>query len=156
MSYLDNTLTAESVFWEFGAAWGYFSLSAATRVRQVCSFEMMDIRVECLQTSAEANGFDNITVIDDKLDDETEFTKYPYPDTVLVDIEGWEYVVLSSALEQLPDVSSWIVEVHSSMEGVEFDDPIKEMETLFETAGYTTDVLNEWSDKNVHIAAEKE
>lgn len=155
MSYLNNKLTDESIFWEFGAAWGYFSLAAATRVRHVCSFEMMDDRVEYLQTSVKANEFDNVTIIDNKLDSETEFTQYPHPDVLLIDIEGWEYVVLSSALEELSDVSTWVVEVHSNMVDVKIEDPVKEIQTLFQTAGYTTNVLNEWSDNNIHIVAEK-
>lgn len=156
MAFLEENITPESVFWELGAAWGYFSLAAASRVEQVCSFEMMEERAGYIRKAADANGFDNVTVVDERLDAETDFTAYPRPDTVLVDIEGWEYVVLSTALEQLPDVPTWIVEVHSEVRGIEAEDTVDEMEALFADAGYTTRRLNEWSEKNAHIVAERE
>lgn len=155
LSYLDENLNSESVFWEIGAAWGYFSLAAATRVSKVYSFEMMTERTEYIEESINANNFNNISVTNNKIDSQTDFTTYPHPDTVLVDIEGWEYVVLSNALEQLTDVSTWIVEVHSDLEGTNTDKPIKKIRTLFESASYTTTELNGWSEKNIHLVAKK-
>lgn len=155
MSFLDNELTSESVFWELGAAWGYFSIAAATRVTQVCSFEMVAERVRYLEEAIEANELDNIVTIDEKLGSDTDFTKYPKPDVVLVDIEGWEFPVLSTALEQYPDVPTWIVEVHSELKGIETADPVGEIERLFENKGYDTSALNAWSENNIHLVARK-
>jgi tRNA G37 N-methylase Trm5 len=143
------------VFWELGAAWGYFSITAATRVAQVCSFEMMAERVGYLEEAIEANELDNVIIVDDKLEADTDFTEYPDPDVVLVDIEGWEYPVLSTILEQCSDVSTWVVEVHSELRGIETADPVGEIEQIFNKKDYNTSTLNPWSENNVHIVARK-
>lgn len=36
----------------------------------------------------------------------------PFPDIVKLDIEGCEFLVLPEALDDLPDVHTWIVEIH--------------------------------------------
>lgn len=153
MSFLDEELTSDSVFWEIGAAWGYFSVAAATRVKRVYSFEMNANRVNHLEESIAANELTNITTVNDKLGSETDFTEYPAPDVVIIDIEGWEYTVLSAALEQCPDVSTWVVEVHSNLINVETDDSVNKIEELFENYEYETSTLNEWSNKNNHVVA---
>lgn len=155
MSFLDEELTSDSVFWEIGAAWGYFSVAAATRVKEVYSFEMDADRVKYLEESIAANELDNITTVNDKLGSETDFTEYSAPDLVLIDIEGWEYTVLSAALEQCPDVSTWVVEVHSNLIDVEADDSVEKIEELFGNYGYETSTLNEWSNNNNHVVARK-
>jgi precorrin-6B methylase 2 len=153
MEFLDSNLGSDSVFWEFGAAWGYFSLAAATRVNEVYSFEMMDERVEHLETAVRANYFHNVSVVQGMLDDETSFGDYPRPDTVLVDVEGWEYVVLQNALEQLPDVPTWIVEVHSELIDNDTEEPIRAIGDLLEDRGYFVEELNQWSENNIHLLA---
>lgn len=155
MSFLDSNLGSDSVFWEFGAAWGYFSLAAATRVNEVCSFEIREERVEKLQRSLRANDFHNVTVVEGKLDYSTSFGDYPRPDTVLVDVEGWEDVVLQNALEQLPDVPTWIVEVHSELIDNDTEVPRRAIGDLLEDRGYLVEELNEWSEHNIHLLARK-
>jgi precorrin-6B methylase 2 len=155
MSFLDENLEPDSVFFEFGAAWGYFSLAAATRVNEVYSFEMVEERVGNLEASARANNFDNIYVVQEKIRDNTSFKDYPRPDTVLVDIEGWEYIVLRNALEKLT-ASTWIVEVHSKLIGTDTDEPERAIRAIFEDRGYSVSNLNEWSENNSHLLARRE
>ena len=117
---------------------------------------MVEERVGNLEASARANNFDNISVVQERIRDNTSFKDYPRPDTVLVDIEGWEYIVLRNALEKLTSVSTWIIKVHSELIDTDADEPERAIRAIFEDRGYSVSNLNEWSENNSHLFTRRE
>lgn len=150
-------VTPNTTFWEVGARWGYFSLSAASVADDVRAFEALSGRADRVRKSVEANGYDNMSVTDGVVGEDVHLEEYPPADLITMDIEGYEYPVLQSELASLDHRPTWIVELHDftavdhKPEEVSHD-PAK-VEELFCSEGYELEYLSRRADRNYHILA---
>jgi len=113
MEQLVDHSDGDTVFWEVGAWRGYFSLALASRVESVVAFETRDHPVSKLREAADRNGFDNVRTVQELVQSlDPYLEEYGVPDLVLLDIEGWEFEVLSDSPAFLEAKSTIVVEIH--------------------------------------------
>ena len=153
MEFLDDHVDSDTVFWEIGAAWGYFSIAVASVATAVVAFEREEERAAKIEASMEVNGLQNVISKSEKVDGTSEFTSYPEPNICLVDIEGWEYSFLERFLPSHSRDMTWIVEIHDDLIGVEGGDSVSLVAGLFESNGYETEALNPYTSHNPHYVA---
>jgi precorrin-6B methylase 2 len=109
----------DSEFWEVGAGWGYFSLALADNIRQPFAFEPLDNRYELMERSIVENDFENVDLYKEAVESLDNYKEdIGIPDVVLMDIDGWEYNVLSDSEEMLKQDIVWIIEVHKEPMGI--------------------------------------
>jgi hypothetical protein len=155
MSVLSSHIDEDSVFWEVGAAWGYFSMAMSTVTKEVVAFEIMHERTEKIRMSADRNGFDHIEVVEGTVGGEIELDDYPKPDIVLIDIEGWEYEALRNAPELIEHRPTMVIEIHESPSSTPGNPEINP-EGIYEIlrdARYTISRIRERDESNYHIVA---
>lgn len=153
MDFLAETIDEETVFWEVGAGWGYFSNAVASIADTVIAFEMRNERAIMIETSAIRNGHDNIHVVPGRIDRGVDVSRHPLPNVCLVDIEGWEFVFLNSFLSDHSASTTWIVEVHDEVVDCPTGDSVRAIRGLFEDHGYVTELLNPYTSHNPHVVA---
>jgi len=145
---LDDIVDEDTTFWEVGAGWGYFSLALADRVDEVVAFEPLESRSKLLVDSITENGYDNVELVADAVEDfDSQIEKRGVPDVVVMDIDGWEYDVLRNSPNALDAEITWIVEIHEEQMGTNPPDPelIKPDATvdLFREHGYDMTRIDE-------------
>lgn len=134
MEKLVSVVGPETVFWEVGAAWGYHSLLVAEMADSVVGFEPITLRADLMKRSVAENGYENITVHNDKVENLDQFWEGPKPDVVLVDIDGGEFSLLPASEDLLSHGPIWIVELHDNNGTIE---------NLFRDHGYDVERFNE-------------
>lgn len=156
MKALSDRLSADTVFWEIGAQWGYFSVAMAGTAERVLAFERDSDSVVLLRRNRDINDFDNFDIHEGEVGTDVHLDEFESPDLVLMDIEGWELTTLRNAEKTLAAKPTWVIEIHEpSMLGPDTppNDP-GEIRSILETNGYTVSKLNPRSSENYHIIAE--
>jgi predicted O-methyltransferase YrrM len=116
---LAKNVDESSEFWEVGAGWGYFSLALADNIQQAFAFEPLDSRYGLMENSIVENDFENIKLYKETVESLDNYKKdIGIPDVVLMDIDAWEYNVLSNSEEMLKQNIVWIIEIHKEPMGV--------------------------------------
>jgi hypothetical protein len=135
----------ETNFWEVGVGWGYHSLSAASTVDEVVGFDPDKRRTDLLRKSCEENGFENISIVTDRVASLDDYVnEFGYPDVVLIDTDGWEYDVIPSSPHLLDYGCTWIVELHHDVDAPPAQNRApEEIEELFKKYGYTVETIRE-------------
>lgn len=113
MSTLASEIDKDTVYWEFGGAWGYFSMAIAPHVKECYSFEALEERSQKVKKSIEKNGYDNVEAICGIVGKNIQLDNYPTPDIVLMDVEGFEYEILKHNSWLLENSTTFIIEVHT-------------------------------------------
>ena len=109
---LAEVCAPDTVFWEIGAAWGFFSLATAPLVDSVRAFEAVPDRAERLRAAARRNGYENVTAIGGHVGDAVHLDEFSPPDVGLMDVEGAEAELVSAYPSLVSSVPLWIVELH--------------------------------------------
>jgi predicted O-methyltransferase YrrM len=92
-------------YWEVGVGWGYHSLSIVDTVNQVIGFDPDTWRTDLVRKSCNKNNFENISLVTDEVDSlDSHLDEFGYLDVVLIDIDGWEYNVISNSPKLLEHV----------------------------------------------------
>lgn len=158
MSTLSSHIDEDSVFWEVGAAWGYFSMAMATVAKDVVAFEVMPERTEKIRMSANKNGFDHIQVVEGTVGEDVKLDSYTKPDLVLIDIEGCEYEALRDATKLIEYRPIMVIEIHENPSSAPGDPEINPdgLFELLEDAGYNISRIQARDETNYHVVAKPE
>lgn len=171
LEHLSKNVDASTTFWEVGARRGYFSLALAPIVDDVVAFEGQEVEAEQLVAARDRNDFQNIRIVDDyvqSLDDYLD--EFDRPDVCLIDIEGWEYDVLSRSTELLSTGVTLLVELHGPESGFASGQHINTfgevesvpkpervdpggVEELLRDNGYIVETLYRRRESNWHVLA---
>lgn len=156
MEALAKRVTEDTVFWEVGAAIGYFSIAMAGLAQKVVAFDTKEPSLQKLEESSERNNYDNVTAVRGKVGGEVDLKEYELPDVVLMDIEGWELTTLQSSTSLLKEQPVWIIEIHEPRSHNDYRDennPDK-IQQLFQNYGYQTQRIYQRRPENYHLLAE--
>lgn len=140
---LSKLASDNETFWEVGAAWGYHSLAFAPQFDEIVCFEQNEEYAEKLSQSVEENGYKNIDITRERVESLDDYLSESVPDVILMDVDGWEYTIMSRSPETIDANPIWIVELHDSPP---VDDDIvkpREVEKILSEAGYEISVINE-------------
>lgn len=113
MNVLASEIDEDTIYWEFGGAWGYFSMAIASNVKECYSFEAMEERVSKINKSIEKNKYEHVETICGIVGEDVKLTQYPTPDILLMDVEGFEYKILNENSWLLENSTTFIIEVHT-------------------------------------------
>lgn len=154
---ISQELTDTSSFWEVGAAWGYFSLWSASVCEKVTSFEIQKQRADYMKKSLKKNEFSNVTVVEGTVGDSVDLSDYEPPNIALIDIEGWEYEMLSNTPTILENNTTFVIEVHENSSYTVGDPEINPegVIKLLRENGYKINQIANRGDENYHIIAKK-
>jgi hypothetical protein len=144
MERLSTLCDRDTELWEVGAAWGYHSMAVAGQVDTIRSFEPMTEPLQLLEKSAQENGFDNIITYEVAVESLDAYLDDGIPDIILMDIDGWEYNVVSNSLETLQERPIWLIELHTDPTGVP-DEAVRphDVVQLLNNHGYHTEEFGE-------------
>jgi hypothetical protein len=155
MNALIQSVEETDTYWEIGSAWGYFAMAIAPYVNEIFAFEAMSERSEKIRKSAMKNGYSNINSINGIVGNNIDLSKYPNPDVVLMDVEGFEYEILSGNEYILDMNTTFIIEIHSNEaytpEGTNPDVNPDGVISILEKHDYSISKLDDGS--NYHILA---
>lgn len=155
---IQDEISEDSIFWEIGAAWGYFSLSLAPLCDSVVVFEASKERINQISRSISANGYDNIDIIQGRVDQEIDFSKLQPPNVILMDIEGWEYEVLQNLWSVLEAKPVLVIEIHERADYAPGSPEINPngVYSILDNYGYEITEISERTEYNWHILATPE
>jgi hypothetical protein len=157
MAALSDHVDSESIVWEVGAARGYFTLAAAGRASKAIAFEASPEHIAEIQRGIKKNGYKNIEVIEGVVGDDVSLDSFEPADIVVMDVEGWEYQILSDSPKTVGTVETWIIEVHKKGGDPNAPEPPR-IDTagvfdILESAGYSTEILEQDSEDRYHVLA---
>lgn len=157
MKDIADRVDSETVFWEVGAALGYYSVAMAQKADQVVAFDTSEESLGRLTESAEENGFDNVEAVVGKVGFDVDLSKFETPTIVLMDIEGWEYTTLTNSTPLLENGVTLYIEIHEPTERNSFpkENDVEALMELLKEYGYRTEELFRRRPTNYIIRAEK-
>jgi len=109
MAWIDS-FHQHSVFWDFGANIGAYSIYAAKKGHSVVCFEPSDREYEILKRNIELN---HVWAMTQKIfaDDKTDYSEFPLPDYIKIDVDGPEIKVIRGLKYILPEVKELSIEL---------------------------------------------